>query len=137
MALQLPRDWRLRGERYQLIGGRCSRCGRLHFPRRPICLECGAEGMEPYRFSGRGEVYSYATMYKAPTGFEQDIPYVIALVRLEEGPLITTQITDVEPGDVQIGMPVEMVVRQWRQHGPDGPIVYGYKFRPVLNPCLP
>jgi hypothetical protein len=133
MALQLPRDWRLRRERYQLVGGRCPECGRLHFPNRPVCRQCGKEGPEPYRFDGKGEVYSHATMYKAPIGFEQDIPYVVALVRLEEGPLVTAQITDIEPSEVSIGMPVEVVVRQWRQHGKDGPIVYGYKFRPLLD----
>jgi len=132
VALQLPRDWRLRVERYQLVGARCARCGRFHFPSRPVCLQCGGQDLEPYRFKGRGEVYSHVTMYKAPAGFEQDIPYVVALVKLDEGPLVTAQITDVEPGDVQVGLPVEVVVRQWRQHGKDGPIVYGYKFRPRL-----
>ena len=68
---------------------------------------------------------------KAPAGFEQDIPYVVALVRLEEGPLVTAQVTDVDVDDVQVGMPVESVLRQWSQHGPDGSIVYGFKFRPV------
>lgn len=131
MSLQLPREWRLRVERYRFVGGRCPQCGRYYFPARPVCLDCGHEDMEPYRFSGRGEVYTHATMYKAPTGFEQDIPYVVALVRLEEGPLVTSQITDVDPQEVRIGMPVEVVLRKWQQHGADGPIVYGYKFRPL------
>lgn len=76
-------------------------------------------------------MYSFAVMYKAPAGFEQDIPYVVALVKLEEGPLVTAQITDVDVDDVTVGMPVASVFRQWRQHGPDGHIVYGFKFRPT------
>ncbi len=131
MALQLPRDWRHRVERYRLVGGKCEKCGSVMFPRRPVCLECGGEEVAEQGFSGRGEVYSHSTMYKVPLGFEQDIPCAVALVRLEEGPLVTAQITDTEPEAVEIGMPVECVLRQWHQHGPDGDIVYGYKFRPV------
>ena len=133
MALTLPREWRLKTERYRLIGGHCPVCGAYQFPRRPTCQECGSDQVEEYQYSGRGEVYSHATMYKAPAGFEQDIPYVVALVQLAEGPLVTAQITDVEPSDVRIGMAVEVVLRKWQQHGADGPIVYGYKFRPVLE----
>ncbi|NPV09238.1 MAG: Zn-ribbon domain-containing OB-fold protein [Anaerolineae bacterium] len=134
MALQLPREWRRRAERYRLFGGRCLGCGRISPSLRPICPACQDDRMEEVELSGRGEVYSFAVMYKAPEGFEQDIPYVVALVKLEEGPVITAQITDVAVDDVRVGMPVESVLRQWRQHGPDGHIVYGYKFRPAQRP---
>ncbi|RIK44521.1 MAG: hypothetical protein DCC55_02325 [Chloroflexi bacterium] len=83
--------------------------------------------------SGRGKVYSFSTMYNAPQGYEDQKPYTIALVKLEDGPMVTAQLTDVEPGDVQIGMQVEMVTRKLREDGPEGQIVYGYKFRPVFG----
>jgi uncharacterized OB-fold protein len=57
---------------------------------------------------------------------------MVALVKLEEGPLVTAQLADVEPEDVSIGMPVEMVTRKLRTEGDRGLIAYGYKFRPVL-----
>jgi uncharacterized OB-fold protein len=57
----------------------------------------------------------------------------VALIRLEEGPLVTAQLTDVAPEEVSIGQPVEMVTRKIREDGPDGLIVYGYKFRPRLQ----
>jgi hypothetical protein len=82
--------------------------------------------------SGRGEVYSFSTMYNAPHGYEEQKPYTIALVRLEEGPMVTAQLTDVDNADVRIGMPVEMVTRKLREEGAEGQIIYGYKFRPVL-----
>jgi uncharacterized OB-fold protein len=56
----------------------------------------------------------------------------VALVRLEEGPLVTAQLTDVEAADVHVGLPVEMVTRRLQEKGPEGLIVYGYKFRPRL-----
>ena len=61
------------------------------------------------------------------------MPYTVALVKLEEGPMVTAQLTDLGDEPVAIGMPVEMVTRRLRQDGDErGLIVYGYKFRPVL-----
>mgnify|MGYP003702550057 FL=1 len=83
--------------------------------------------------SGVGEVYSFSTMYNVPKGYEDQKPYSIALIQLDEGPIITAQLTDVEHGDVHIGMLVEMVTRRLREDSPEGQIIYGYKFRPLLT----
>jgi len=82
--------------------------------------------------SGRGEIYSYSTVFQGPNGFAETAPYLVALVRLVEGPLVAAQLTEVEPDAVAIGMPVEMVTRRLREDGPKGVVVYGYKFRPPL-----
>ena len=82
--------------------------------------------------SGRGEVYSYTVMYNVPQGFEEQKPYVVALVKLAEGPMVTAQLTDVDQQAVKIGMPVEMVTRKLREDGAEVQIIYGYKFRPIL-----
>jgi uncharacterized OB-fold protein len=92
-----------------------------------------APAKTPFSFSGRGEVYSYATAYHAPAAFEEFAPYVIALVKLEEGPLIAAQLTDVNPKDVEIGLSVEVVTRKQQQDGEAGVIMYGYKFRPSVR----
>lgn len=84
-----------------------------------------------FQFAGKGSVYSYTIVTDPPAGFEEQAPYVLALVQLDEGPLVTAQLTDLaEP--VIIGMRVEMVTRKLRTEGESGMIVYGYKFRPVL-----
>ena len=85
-----------------------------------------------FEFSGRGEVFSYTTVNNPPEGYQESAPYTVALVKLEEGPLITAQLTDVENDDVKIGLPVEMVTRKLRTYGDEGLIIYGYKFRPRL-----
>jgi uncharacterized protein len=88
----------------------------------------------PFQFSGRGEIYSFTTVYEPPAGFEENAPYTVALIKLEEGPMVTAQLTDLGDAVVEIGMPVEMVTRRLRQDGDErGLIVYGYKFRPVLT----
>jgi uncharacterized OB-fold protein len=84
-------------------------------------------------FSGRGQVYSYSTVYHAPQGFEEFVPYTVALIRLEEGPMVTAQLTDVDSDQVEIGMPVEMVTRRIQSSGEEGAIIYGYKFRPAIR----
>lgn len=89
-------------------------------------------GKERFQFSGKGEVYSYTVMYDAPEGFEKYAPYAVALIKLDEGPLITAQLTDVDFKDIYIGMKVEMVTRKLREEGDTGVIIYGYKFRPPL-----
>lgn len=83
--------------------------------------------------SGRGAVYTYSIMYNVPQGFEEQKPYVVAIVQLAEGPRVTAQLTDVAHDAVTIGMAVEMVTRKLREEGDEGQIIYGYKFRPVLS----
>jgi uncharacterized OB-fold protein len=130
--MEASRHWRLQAQRYGLVGEVCDNCGVKLFPPRDVCLECEAPAQALYTFTGRGEIYSYTTIYDAPAGFEQYAPYTVALIKLEEGPLVTAQLTDIDSGDVQIGLPVEMVTRKLRSDGPEGMIVYGYKFRPQV-----
>ena len=133
--MQVARHWRTRNQRYALVGEVCEGCDAKIFPPRDICPECEAPAKTPYTFSGLGTVYSYSTVHNPPQGYEEYVPYTVALVELDEGPLVTAQLADVEPDDVAIGMPVEMVTRKLREEGERGVIVYGYKFRPLLaNP---
>jgi uncharacterized OB-fold protein len=132
--MQLAAYWRTTRQRLSLTGEVCPHCGAKLFPPRDVCPACSGPAKAPFQFSGRGTVYSFSTLYTAPQGFEEYAPYVVALVKLEEGPLVTAQLTDVERDQVYIGMPVEMVTRKIRAEGDDGPIVYHYKFRPLLQP---
>jgi uncharacterized protein len=127
--MDLPRYHRLRQSYYRLEGQRCASCQAVQFPPRAMCRSCRGRTLEAHRLSGRGTVYSHAEVAQPPKGFSG--PYVVALVRLDEGILVTAQLTDVEPDDVAIGLPVEMVTRRLQEHGPQGYLVYGYKFRPV------
>ncbi len=129
--MEVARFWRTTEQRYRLVGEVCPRCHTKIFPPRDVCPACEAEAKTLYQFSGKGEVYSFTTIHSAPRGFEKYAPYMVALVRLEEGPLVTAQLTDVDESEVYIGMPVEMVTRVLREDDKRGMIVYGYKFRPV------
>ncbi len=134
--MHVARNWRVRQQRYRLIGERCEECGQAIFPPRDTCPHCAEPAQTPYPLSGRGEVYSYTVMYDAPQGYEAYAPYPVALVKLAEGPMVTAQLTDVRPEEVEIGMPVEMVTRKLTEEGPEGQILYGYKFRKLLHEAV-
>lgn len=130
--MQVARYWRSNQQRYALVGEVCPHCEHKIFPPRDICPDCGKEARDLYSFSGRGEVYSLTTVYDAPAGYEEQAPYTVALIRLEEGPMVTAQLTDLDGREVAVGTPVEMVTRKLRNDGDErGMLVYGYKFRPL------
>ncbi len=132
--MEVPRHWRLKQQRYALVGEVCPHCDAKIFPPRDVCPHCGGEAKTQYAFSGKGKIYSYTIMRDAPAGYEENIPYTVAVVALDEGPMVTAQLTDLGEQLVEIGMPVEMVTRKIRQDGDErGMLVYGYKFRPVMK----
>jgi hypothetical protein len=130
--MEIPRFWRNQATRYRLQGEICPN-GHKIFPPRDICPNCNQEAKTPYVFSGNGTVFSHTTIYEAPAGHTHEAPYTVALVKLDEGPMVTAQLTDLDE-KARIGMPVEMVTRRLTDHDDErGVIVYGYKFRPKLS----
>nr|CRL09135.1 conserved protein associated with acetyl-CoA C-acyltransferase [unidentified prokaryotic organism] len=103
------------------------------FPKRDVCPVCGSRNVEEYEFSGKGKVLSWTIVRNPPSGFEYYKPYPLALVELEEGPVVLAQLTDVDFDEIDFGMEVEMVTRKIREFDEDGIILYAYKFRPVLK----
>lgn len=91
----------------RLLVQHCAACGNnQHYPR-PLCAACGALGPQEIEVSGRGTVWSYTIVHRAPhPAFEP--PYVVALVRLAEGPVLLTNITGCAPEDVACDMPVAL-----------------------------
>ena len=130
--MTIPGNWRTRQQRLSLRAEVCDVCGKAIFPPRDVCPHCAQAKQSWTSLSGRGEVYSYTTLYNAPAKFEEYAPYMVALVKLAEGPMVTAQLTDVDAEEVFIGMPVEMVTRKVSEEGEEGQILYNYKFRPLL-----
>jgi uncharacterized OB-fold protein len=133
--MEVSQHWRLTNQRYQMMGETCEHCGSSIFPPRDICPECAQPAQTLVTFTGKGTVYSYTTVLDAPAGFEEQAPYTVALIQLDEGPMLTAQLTDLD-GEPEIGMRVEMVTRKLRTDGDEGMIVYGYKFRIPMHPHL-
>ena len=125
--------WRRFKERYGLVGSKCENCGSYFYPSSVICPNCRRKGkVKEHIFTGKGKVYSFTTVRVAPEEFEHYAPYVVAIVELEEGARVVSQIVDCKPEDVKIGMPVEMCFRKIREEGgTSGLVLYGFKFRPL------
>lgn len=132
--MAVSRFWREQPNRYRLMGVRCGHCGRLFFPPRQVCPDCHRASigrMEPYQFGTLGTVVTFSVVHDGMGGFQRQVPYIMAIVELDEGVRLTAQIVDAEPGSIAIGTKVEAVFRRISEDGPAGTIQYGYKFRPV------
>ena len=84
--------------------------------------------MEDYQFKGTGTVVTPTVVYQAQTGYEMFGPYCMAIIELDEGPRITSQIVDCAPDSVKPGMKVKSVFRKLGEDSESGILHYGTKF---------
>lgn len=132
MKESIPLTWRKIPARYRLLGVKCTACSTCYFPKRPVCPKCRRKGkLEEVRYSGKGKVYSFTEITSSPIAFEDQVPYVLAIIELDEGVKVTGQIVDARASDVKIGSHVETVFRVIQRDDPEGLIHYGFKFRLV------
>jgi uncharacterized OB-fold protein len=97
-------------KRGELRMQRCSACRRIWFPPSRHCPECLADTYEWVALSGRGRVWSWIVMHQRYfKAFEGDLPYVVALIELLEGPLFMSTIVGVPSGQIRCDMPVRAV----------------------------
>jgi uncharacterized OB-fold protein len=95
----------------QLRLQRCDACSHVYFPPRPFCPKCAERKVSWFAASGRGRLYSYVIHHRPVPGFTP--PYSIAVVELEEGPRMMTNIIECPqtPEALQLDMPVEVVFK--------------------------
>ena len=129
----VARFWREIPQRYNLIGNKCMICNKTYFPPKEACPFCRRKSigkMQDLILKGYGEILTYSIIYSSTENFQKQVPYIIAIIKLDEGPNITAQIVDCELGDIKIGMKVEKTFRKIQEDGYTGALYYGYKFRP-------
>ena len=125
MAIQ---HWRIRDRYYRLIGSRCAACGAEFFPPVYRCKKCGSEKIEDREMPKGGEIVTYTQLHEPLPGFEAQAPFYLAVVKLENGARVLTQIVDSPDDAIRTGAKVRATVRRVRVDGESGQIVYGYKF---------
>ncbi len=97
-------------QRGELRMQRCGSCGQLRFPPAVLCPRCLSEDVEWTRLSGRGTVFSWIVVHQSQhPAFNADTPYNVAIVELEEGPRLHTNLVECRNEEIAIGMPVEVV----------------------------
>ena len=126
MADTITLPWWEHAAKHQLVVQRCTDCGETRLPPSPVCAKCRSENAEWQEVSGRGEVYTYTTVHR-PIAPDQPLPTLIAVIALEGsgGKRILSNLVEVDPEKVEIGMPVEVV---WEDMSADLAIP---RFRPV------
>jgi len=99
--------------RGELMLQRCVVCQAFRHPPSPICHNCLSNKHEWLKASGRGTVFTFVVVRQAPArGWGDRVPYVVAVVALEEGPHYLTNIVGIAPEAVTIGMPVEVMFEE-------------------------
>ncbi len=126
-----PRYWREIPTRYRLEAARCRKCSKVTFPARRVCPACRGTEWEKTLLSWKGKVVTSTVVQVAPTEFQMEAPYAVAVVETPEGVRLMTQVVDCEPASVQPGMEVSLVFRRIRKEGHGGILCYGFKGVPA------
>ena len=93
----------------RLVVPRCDECGDLFWYPRLVCPICGSPAVTYTTVSGRGTVYARTVMRRGDGPFRGVAPYVLAMVQLEEGPTMMTNIVGADPESVVVGQAVHVV----------------------------
>lgn len=105
---------------------RCRACRRLRFYPRAVCPRCLSGEHEWVTVSGRGTLYSFTVCHRgASEAFAADVPYIVALVDLEEGVRLLSNLVGCQPDRARVGMPVQVVFED------ASPEITLYKFKPA------
>ena len=97
--------------KHELWIQKCVDCDTAFFYPRMICPDCLEDKIEWFKTSGKGFLYTYMINHRPPPGFEDEAPYAIAIVQLDEGPRMMTNIVGIEntPENLVLDMPLEVV----------------------------
>ncbi len=96
-------------EKGKIMATRCRTCGQLYFPPRADCPHDLSTDMTWEKLSGRCKLLTYTTAHFAPTGFQEDLPYTLALARCEEGVNVYARLNrDIDENEIHIGMDLRL-----------------------------
>jgi uncharacterized OB-fold protein len=111
--------------------GKCKKCGKVFFPPRLICNACKSREFENITLSNEGEILTYTVIRTPPSGFSDEAPYAVGIVKLGGEVQILTQIVDCNFEDLKIGSKVRVEFRRIQEDGKSGILCYGYKCVPA------
>jgi uncharacterized OB-fold protein len=127
------RYWREIPQRYRYEAAKCAGCGKVFFPPRLVCNSCRGREFTKVTLAQTGTVETFTVIHVAPSGFSDQTPYAVGIIKLDDGVKLTAQIVDAELDKLSIGDRVRLEFRRMNQDGESGIIFYGYKFVPAIN----
>ena len=112
-----------------LMGTRCLGCGKVSFPKKPVCPDCFEDRLEVVPLSRKGTLHTFACSHMGPR--DMDKPFVMGFIDLPEGIKLYAVITECDPWQdvLEIGMPMEMVIGRVKTDD-SGNEIFSYQFRP-------
>lgn len=93
----------------RLVLPRCEDCGVTIWYPRSFCPKCGSRNVAWFEATGHGQIYSFTECYRGSGEYRKLASYILALVELDEGPRLMTNLVDVDPDNIAVGKPVEVV----------------------------
>ena len=102
--------------KHKLLLQRCVDCSEFQFYPRIACTTCSGDNLEWVKASGRGTILTF-TIVRRPVSeaYAVDVPYVVALIRLDEGPTMMSNVVQCDPEALQIGDPVRVLFENWSE----------------------
>ena len=94
----------------KILGVKCEKCGELMIPLKPVCSRCGSFDVREFETTGKGVIRSFTVIFVAPEKFKNEVPYVVALINLDEGGSVMGRLIGVDPckpEDIIIGTKVK------------------------------
>lgn len=99
-------------KRHELLVRRCQQCGEYQWPPRPMCAQCHSFDLQWVKTGGKGILYTYTVAYRAfHPAFQNDVPYGVVIVELDEGPRMMGNSEGIKPEDIKIGTRMEAVFK--------------------------
>lgn len=123
--------WRKFGSRYSLIGNKSNISGKSYFPPVNVEPENGNTELKIFYYKKEAKLVAWSTVQAAPEGFERYKPYIVAILELEDGERLTSQIVDVEVEKLKRGDILVPTFRKIYADGDDGIIHYGLKWTKI------
>ncbi|KAA3633285.1 MAG: Zn-ribbon domain-containing OB-fold protein [Proteobacteria bacterium] len=91
----------------KLLGQRCTRCGKIHCPPAGMCACSLSAEFESVHLVGTGAIYTFSVIHRPPgPEFSEQVPYVLGVVELDEGPRLVSNIVELDPSEIEIGLRV-------------------------------
>lgn len=102
----------------RLMAAKCSECGTVLLPPKPMCTNCLSTNLEWLEINGEGKLLSYTIIHIAPEQFQELAPYIVGIVELDNGPRLPGMVREVNPEAIKIGMNLKidfesLVSSQW------------------------
>jgi uncharacterized OB-fold protein len=118
------------GDGLRLLGGKCTSCGEIFYPKQLGCPRCTKLDIEEVPLSRRGKLHTYTIVHQRPLDYKGEVPYIIGKVELTDGAFVLAQLADCAIESLKVDTEMELVIEKAGKDEDNNDIL-NYKFRPV------